>query len=165
MTINEVRAPIPAFSVRGFENAYERQEESTSVTGIQDLSLVARLHRRSRNAPCPSRAALSTRIEEPRGSRSAVGEVELPATSRQSRAPLCASANCKVTPAGPTHSMAPIRRRPRDAPRTRERPRVRSSTKNNYNFRQLLWFLVDPVGDTEGKERTRGDSCASASKC
>jgi len=61
-----------------------------------------------------------SRIEEPRGSRSAAGEVELPPRCPQSRAPLRARGGGKVTPAGPTHLAAPIRRRPRDATRARE---------------------------------------------
>jgi len=37
------------------------------------------------------------------------------------QAPLCASAICRVTPPGPTHPVAPMRRRPPDAPSARER--------------------------------------------
>jgi hypothetical protein len=53
--------------------------------------------------------------------RSAVGKVELPQRRPKPRAP-CAIANCNVTPAGPTHPAAPMRRRPHDAPCARERP-------------------------------------------
>jgi hypothetical protein len=56
----------------------------------------------------PSLPALSSRIEAPRSSRSAADEVELPPRYSQSRASLWPSANCKVTPAGPTRPAAPI---------------------------------------------------------
>ena len=80
---------------------------------------VRRLHRWPRSAVSPR---APNRIEERRGPRAAVGEVELPPRRPKSRAPLCAIEHCKVTPAGPTRPVAPMRRRHRDAPRARERP-------------------------------------------
>src|SRR6188768_2726484 len=49
-------------------------------------------------------------IEEPRSAAIGGGRGRAPAALPHSRAPLCAVANCKVTPAGPTHPAAPIRR-------------------------------------------------------
>ena len=78
-----------------------------------------------------------SRIEEPRGSRSAASEVELPPRCPQSRAPPRASAGGKVTPAG-------SRCRPRD--RTPQKTGALATTAASFPCSEVSERTRSPAG-------------------